>query len=227
MSSIRQHVRRDDPVDDALVLHGEHAVLRTNNDGVVTLQCQSVGTVLPMSLRQVDFACTMRVVVGTTTLTLFQVVGSITHIENESVVRHTHEVERLIPDIVYGSEGVFETLEGKVELGCVLEVNLTVLARIDILQTLNEYKLLIGNKNDLEEKREISFNEGKEFASINGMQFFETSAKTAYKVQDAFESLTKDIIRIVSKEKKNMVKKENKIKLDSGANLNIEKKKCC
>ena len=89
------------------------------------------------------------------------------------------------------------------------------------------YKLLIGNKNDLEEKREISFNEGKEFASINGMQFFETSAKTAYKVQDAFESLTKDIIRIVSKEKKNMVKKDNKIKLDSGANLNIEKKKCC
>ena len=89
------------------------------------------------------------------------------------------------------------------------------------------YKLLIGNKNDLDEKRQITYNEGKEFASINGMEFFETSAKTAYKVQDAFELLTRDIIRIIIKEKKKMVKKEKPVKLDSGANLNIEKKKCC
>ena len=88
------------------------------------------------------------------------------------------------------------------------------------------YKLLIGNKNDLEDKRQITFDEGKEFASINGMEFFETSAKTAYKVQDAFELLSKDIIKTVSKDK-NFIKKEKPIKLDSGANLNIEKKKCC
>jgi Ras-related protein Rab-1A len=88
------------------------------------------------------------------------------------------------------------------------------------------YKLLIGNKNDLEEKREITFEEGKEFASINGMEFFETSAKTAYKVQEAFELLTKDIIRIVSRDKNN-VKKEKSMKLDSGSNINLEKKKCC
>ena len=69
------------------------------------------------------------------------------------------------------------------------------------------YKLLIGNKNDLEEKRQITYDEGKEFASINGMEFFETSAKTSYKVQEAFELLTKDIIRIVSKDK-NLNKKE-------------------
>ena len=89
------------------------------------------------------------------------------------------------------------------------------------------YKLLIGNKNDLEEKRQVTYNEGKEFSSINGMEFFETSAKTAYKVQDAFDLLTKDIMKIVTKEK-NLGKKENKpIKLVQGANLNIEKKKWC
>ena len=54
----------------------------------------------------------------------------------------------------------------------------------------NVYKLLIGNKSDLEEKRKVTFQEGKDFATSNGMQFMETSAKTASKVQEAFELLT-------------------------------------
>jgi len=87
------------------------------------------------------------------------------------------------------------------------------------------YKLLIGNKNDMEEKRQITYNEGKEFASINGMEFFETSAKTADKIQDAFELLAKDIMRTVSKNK--TVPKKDPIKLEPGTNLNLEKKKCC
>ena len=97
---------------------------------------------------------------------------------------------------------------------------------IEIEKNSSKDKLLIGNKNDLENERKISYNEGKEFASINGMQFFETSAKTAFKVQEAFEVLTKDIIRTVNKEK-NLSKKEKNIKLQAGANLNIEKKRSC
>ena len=97
------------------------------------------------------------------------------------------------------------------------------LIEIEKKSSKDVYKLLIGNKNDLEDKRQISYEEGKEYASINGMEFFETSAKTADKIQDAFELLAKDIMRTVSKNK--TAPKEDPIKLEPGTNLNLEKKK--
>ena len=73
----------------------------------------------------------------------------------------------------------------------------------------NVYKLLIGNKSDLEDKRKVTYQEGKEFATSNGMQFIETSAKTDSKVKDAFELLTQEIIKSnVTKDKGNEKKKE-------------------
>ena len=87
------------------------------------------------------------------------------------------------------------------------------------------FKLLIGNKNDLENERKITYDEGKDFASINGMEFFETSAKTAYKVQEAFESLTRNIMR----KDKNLNKKPKNIKLEIGNSndISVKKKKFC
>ena len=41
----------------------------------------------------------------------------------------------------------------------------------------NVYKILIGNKCDLEEKRAVTYQEGKDFADSNGMKFIETSDK--------------------------------------------------
>lgn len=46
--------------------------------------------------------------------------------------------------------------------------------------------MLIGNKNDLEHRRAVSFEEGKAFADTNGLIFMETSAKTAFNVEQAF-----------------------------------------
>ena len=94
----------------------------------------------------------------------------------------------------------------------------------------NVYKLLIGNKCDLEDKRKVTFQEGKDFAESNGMKFMETSAKTASKVQDAFELLTNEIIKANISKEKGLEKKDNSkaVHLSPGAqDISGKKKGCC
>ena len=93
----------------------------------------------------------------------------------------------------------------------------------------NVYKLLIGNKSDLEEKRKVTYQEGKDFATSNGMQFIETSAKTPFKVQEAFELLTQEIIKASVTKDRGMEKKEKSVHLSSGVSDLSTKQKggCC
>lgn len=44
-------------------------------------------------------------------------------------------------------------------------------------------KLLVGNKSDLEAKRQVDYEEAKAFAEERGIQFLETSAKNATNVE--------------------------------------------
>mmetsp|Transcript_6096 Transcript_6096/g.12744 ORF Transcript_6096/g.12744 Transcript_6096/m.12744 type:complete len:217 (+) Transcript_6096:101-751(+) len=53
--------------------------------------------------------------------------------------------------------------------------------------------MLIGNKNDLEHRRAVSTEEGRAFAEQNGLIFLETSAKTAYNVEQAFVNTAEKI----------------------------------
>jgi len=46
--------------------------------------------------------------------------------------------------------------------------------------------MLIGNKSDLDARRQVSTEEGERFAKEHGLIFMETSAKTAYNVEEAF-----------------------------------------
>ena len=78
----------------------------------------------------------------------------------------------------------------------------------------NVYKILVGNKNDMEKERKVSFEKGMEFADLHGMKFFETSAKENRNVEEAFKEMTKDII--------NSLKKVNE---KANASFVIEKKK--
>ena len=92
----------------------------------------------------------------------------------------------------------------------------------------NVYKLLIGNKCDLEDKRKVTYQEGKDFAASNGMQFIETSAKADTKVKEAFELLTQEIIKASITKDKGMERKEKTVHLSSGgSDLNTKTKGGC
>ncbi|MCY3411265.1 MAG: GTP-binding protein [Candidatus Heimdallarchaeota archaeon] len=56
--------------------------------------------------------------------------------------------------------------------------------------------LLIGNKHDLEDEREVSFSQAKELSEQLGfIDYIETSAKTGVNVEEAFRQLGKELLR--------------------------------
>ena len=59
--------------------------------------------------------------------------------------------------------------------------------------------ILIGNKKDLEEQRQVKYEEGKRLAEENNLLFLETSAKTAENVQECFTISAERILDQINK----------------------------
>ncbi|CAD8099376.1 unnamed protein product [Paramecium sonneborni] len=57
---------------------------------------------------------------------------------------------------------------------------------------------LVGNKSDLEADRQVSFEEGQEFARNNGIDFVEVSAKTANNVEEVFLKTAQQILEKIN-----------------------------
>lgn len=85
----------------------------------------------------------------------------------------------------------------------------------------NVCKVLVGNKCDRED-RKISYEEGAKLASEFKMQFFETSAKSNYNVNETFTYLTKEILN--TSDPKPIT---DKVNIDKPSDGKKDKKKCC
>jgi small GTP-binding protein len=85
--------------------------------------------------------------------------------------------------------------------------------------------ILVGNKSDLKDLREVDYEEGEDYAKDHEFHFFETSAKTGENVKEAFDYIFELLYKKLEEEitgKKGYVKQVLVIK------KNKEKKqKCC
>jgi len=97
--------------------------------------------------------------------------------------------------------------------------------------------VLIGNKCDLAEQREIPTEEGQKFAKDNGMLFMETSARTGFNVENAFRTAAENIYEKIESGKIDPTQDSCGIKLGPLAQMNqssettqgksVKKRGCC
>ena len=91
--------------------------------------------------------------------------------------------------------------------------------------------ILIGNKSDLEDQRQVSKEQGEEKAKELGLAFLETSACSGENLDKAFQMMINEVYKkcqedIVGETEDNQVDQGKDITLDK-AKGKPEKKKCC
>ena len=90
--------------------------------------------------------------------------------------------------------------------------------------------ILLGNKNDLENEREVKTEEGEMFAKNNDMAFMETSALNGTNIDIAFKSLVEEVYSKCHKEFESVTN----VEIMKGSIINLDdnqddkpKSKCC
>ena len=82
--------------------------------------------------------------------------------------------------------------------------------------------VILGNKCDLENSRQVATNDGKAYAAKNQAPFFEVSAKGNTNVQQAFEQVIKDTYEMKKEKFGN-----SKTSVDLSKGSSGKKKDCC
>ena len=95
----------------------------------------------------------------------------------------------------------------------------------EILDISKKPIIIIGNKADIEQdKRQVSFEEGKNYAESKGYHFYETSAKTKQNVEKAFNDIFEQLFQTFESEITGKKKIDKGITLTNG---NRRRRRCC
>ena len=92
---------------------------------------------------------------------------------------------------------------------------------------------IIGNKNDLIDKREVSQDDIDKYISINNFNYVETSAKEGSNIEEMFFGITKELMGkykdFIDKKGKNTFSQGENIKFSDALpqDFDKKKKKCC
>ena len=93
--------------------------------------------------------------------------------------------------------------------------------------------ILIGNKKDLEEKRQVTQEEAQMFSETNNMIYFETSAKDGDNIDYVFNYAAEKLLEFYGEKNEVILKRQitpnNEEQINSFQEIRIEekKKKCC
>ena len=93
--------------------------------------------------------------------------------------------------------------------------------------------ILVGNKSDLEEDRQVTTEEGEEFANRYGIRFFETSAKNSININEIFSESVEFIVDRIEKKYYDLdnetcgIKRNYNSKISLNSKKNQKKKECC
>jgi small GTP-binding protein len=87
--------------------------------------------------------------------------------------------------------------------------------------------IIIGNKIDMEDAREISIENAEKFAGENNYKYFETSAKTGVGVDDAIRDLVNQVLKQAGPDDQKQSRNTSVQIKDNGGNSNEKKKGCC
>ena len=91
---------------------------------------------------------------------------------------------------------------------------------------------LVANKTDLESRRTVTTEEGKQFAKDNNLIFLEASAKTSSNVEEAFEVTAKAVYTKVKEGSVDISSETSGVRIGPNAvnvtsNIPPKKNECC
>ena len=125
-------------------------------------------------------------------------------------------------------------------IGALLVYDITRKETFDhIIKWYNEVKLngskdicciLIGNKKDLEDQRQVKYEDGKRLAEEHNLLFLETSAKTAENVQECFTVSAERILDQIAKSGVDPTAPPKNVRIsieEDDEEKEVAKKKCC
>lgn len=89
---------------------------------------------------------------------------------------------------------------------------------------MNVVTILVGNKSDLKDAREVTTAEGKSIAEAQGLFFMETSALDSSNVSAAFRTVVEEIYNILSRKvmASHELKKQDSASLSTGRTVVLQ-----